>query len=56
MRFFTDKISNMDTLMFCSIALLLCVIIQVLNKINQFQPEYIDLDVIHHVVQHTSLF
>ena len=31
MKFSADKISNMDTLMFCSITLLLCVIIQVLR-------------------------
>ena len=36
------KTSNMDTLMFYSITLLLCVIILVLKKINQFHPEYID--------------
>ena len=30
-KFSADKISNMDTLMFCSITLLLCVIIQVLK-------------------------
>ena len=31
MAFFADKISNMDTSMFCSITLLLCVIIQVVK-------------------------
>ena len=50
------KISNIDTLMFYSITLLLCVIIQVLKKnksissrIHRFWMLYID------VLQHTSL-